>query len=85
MTTRTVVGLVEATWDRVQLGGRLECTALLNQAAALDAEVTAMRARLAALDAFADEVRSAAHNDGETLAESNATIICALAKLPVKP
>ena len=49
--TRTVVGLVEATWNRVQLGGRIECTILLDQAAALDAEVAALRARVAELEA----------------------------------
>ena len=42
--TRTAVGLVEATWDSVQLGGRLQCVDLLDQAAALDAEVAALRA-----------------------------------------
>jgi hypothetical protein len=33
--TRTVVGLVEATWDRVSVGGHMECLTLLDHAAAL--------------------------------------------------
>ena len=66
-----------------------ECTSLRwadveAESYAMDAELDMMRARLAALEAFAEEVRKA-HAEAFSFEHWAAWISDALAKLPVKP
>lgn len=81
MTTRTTVELVNFAYHFGTLKGSLSSTA--DDAAALDAEVTAMRARLAALEAFADEVRNI-QACADTANDFAYAVCAATAKLPVK-
>ena len=90
MTTRTAVELVKRLLAAMKASDKPSVEATCADARALDAKVTAMRARLAALEAFAEEVRSAyaREEDGDGGHDVYAfadAVVDALAKLPVKP
>jgi len=84
MSNRTAVELVRAGHARGIDGDNVPIGAITKEAAALDAEVATMRARLAVLEAFADEVRNI-QACADTANDFAYAVCAATAKLPVKP